>query len=265
VGTARSQDRPVEIQDEHYYLDTLGFLGMADYYQRVDRRDPLVYVGEYAVANGAGNGNFSAALAEAAFLTGLEANGDHVVMASYAPLLAHPAWKAWTPNAIVFDQGRCYGTPSYYLQTMFAATAATWFAQATSISRKFRSSHPKAGSALVRGRHPGRIQEHFIHGRGWKTGLQERLLTGDEGLEAVQGAVDGRGRVLRQTGKEDAFELAQIADSLWGDGVFEVQARKLGGFDGFQIQFQAEEDGQQRVWNIGGWGKRPHRTARNLR
>jgi alpha-L-arabinofuranosidase len=36
--------------------------------------------------------------------------------------------------------------------------------------------------------------------------------------------------------------------------VFEVQARKLGGFDGFQIQFQADEDGQQRVWNIGGWG-----------
>jgi hypothetical protein len=54
--------RPVEIQDEHYYLDTIGFLGMADHYQRVDRKDPLVYVGEYAVANGAGNGNFSAAL-----------------------------------------------------------------------------------------------------------------------------------------------------------------------------------------------------------
>ena len=49
-------------------------------------------------------------------------------------------------------------------------------------------------------------------------------------------------------------DFAQIADSNWGDGVFEVQARKLGGFDGFQIQFQADEDGQQRVWNIGGWG-----------
>jgi hypothetical protein len=59
---------------------------------------------------------------------------------------------------------------------------------------------------------------------------------------------------LRQTGKEDAFELAQIADSHWGDGVFEVKARKLGGVDGFQIQFQAEEEGQQRVWNLGGWG-----------
>jgi alpha-L-arabinofuranosidase len=60
--------------------------------------------------------------------------------------------------------------------------------------------------------------------------------------------------VLRQTGKEDAFELVQIADSHWGDGVFEMQARKLGGVDGFQIQFQAEEEGQQRVWNVGGWG-----------
>jgi len=47
---------------------------------------------------------------------------------------------------------------------------------------------------------------------------------------------------LRQTGKEDAFEVAQIADSHWGDGVFEVKARKLGGVDGFQIQFQAEEE-----------------------
>jgi alpha-L-arabinofuranosidase len=247
--------RPVEIQDEHYYLDTVGFLGMADTYQRVDRKGPLVYVGEYAVANGAGNGNFSAALAEAAFLTGLEANGDHVVMASYAPLLAHPAWKAWTPNAIVFDQGRCYGTPSYYLQTMFAASRGDVVCPSDLDQPEIPFESPKGRFGV------GTWGDTQVEYKNISfTAVDGRLIFKSDFAQGMKGWKSFKGQwtvadgVLRQTGKEDAFELAQIADSNWGDGVFEVQARKLGGFDGFQIQFQADEDGQQRVWNIGGWG-----------
>jgi len=43
-----------------------------------------------------------------------------VVMASYAPLLAHAeAWQ-WTPNLIWCDNLRVYGTPSYYVQQLFS-------------------------------------------------------------------------------------------------------------------------------------------------
>jgi len=58
-------------------------------------------------------------------MTGLERNGDVVEMASYAPLLAHvEAWQ-WTPDAIWFDNLRSYGTPNYYVQSLFANNAGT--------------------------------------------------------------------------------------------------------------------------------------------
>ncbi len=69
--------------------------------------------------------NWKAAIAEAAFMTGLERNGDVVRMASYAPLLAHvDAWQ-WKPDAIWFDNLRSFGTPDYYVQSVFANNAGT--------------------------------------------------------------------------------------------------------------------------------------------
>ena len=204
------KSRPVEIQDEHYYLDAVGFLGMADYYQRVDRNGPNVYVGEYAVTNGAGNGNLSAALGEAAFLTGLEATGDHVVMASYAPLLAHPAWKAWSPNAIVFDQGRAYGTPSYHLQTMFASNRGD-------VACPVELKQPEIPFEAPKGR--------FGVGTWGDTQVEykdisftapdgKRIFTSDftqgmKGWKPFKGVWTVQDGVLRHAGKEDAFELAQ--------------------------------------------------------
>ena len=246
---------PVEIQDEHYYLDSLGFLGMADHYQRADRSGPLVYVGEYAVANGAGTGNLSAALGEAAFLTGLEANGDHVVMASYAPLLAHSAWKAWNPNAIVFDQGHCYGTPSYYLQTMFAANRGDVVCPVELNQPEIRFEPPKGRFGVgTWGNTQVEYKDISFTAPDGKRIFTSDFTQGMKGWKPFKGTWTTQDGSLRQMGSEDNFELAEIADSHWGDGVFEVRARKMGGVDGFQIQFQAEEEGQQRVWNLGGWG-----------
>uniref|UniRef100_A0A0A9HJL4 Alpha-L-arabinofuranosidase C-terminal domain-containing protein n=1 Tax=Arundo donax TaxID=35708 RepID=A0A0A9HJL4_ARUDO len=42
-------------------------------------------------------------------------------MACYAPLFVHdnhPGWK-WNPDAIVFNSWQQYGTPSYWMQTIF--------------------------------------------------------------------------------------------------------------------------------------------------
>ena len=70
-----------------------------------------MFAGEYAahVASPGRPGNrnnWQAALAEAAFLTGLERNADVVRMASYAPLFAHvDAWQ-WAPDLIWFDNLR---------------------------------------------------------------------------------------------------------------------------------------------------------------
>jgi alpha-N-arabinofuranosidase len=89
-----------------------------------------VYAGEYAAqtawpSSPDNKNNWRVAISEAAFMTGLERNGDVVRLASYASLMADAdAWQ-WTPDAIWFDSLRSYGTPSYYVQQVFGSNAGT--------------------------------------------------------------------------------------------------------------------------------------------
>src|SRR3954469_21281628 len=114
----RPTQRPIDIIDEHYYSSPDFFIGSANHYDSYDRKGPKVYVGEYAVTKKCGGGNLRAAVAEAAWMTGMERNSDIVVMSSYAPLFAHVKYKKWNPDAINFDAASAYGTPSYYVQQM---------------------------------------------------------------------------------------------------------------------------------------------------
>lgn len=111
--------------DEHYYKPPEWFLQNAKRYDNYDRKGPKIFAGEYAahsvgVPNGVTKNNWRSALAEAAFMTGLERNADVVNMASYAPLLAHVDGWQWSPDLIWFDNLHSYGTPNYYVQKMFA-------------------------------------------------------------------------------------------------------------------------------------------------
>ncbi len=126
----RLRELKADFVDEHYYMPPAWFLENATRYDTYDRSGPKVFAGEYAahVRGAAGQGNrnnWQAALAEAAFMTGLERNADVVRMASYAPLLAHvDAWQ-WSPDLIWFDNLRSYGTPSYHVQKLFGTNRGT--------------------------------------------------------------------------------------------------------------------------------------------
>jgi len=116
--------------DEHYYQAPEWFLKNVNRYDNYDRKGPKVFAGEYAahsktVTQFDNRNNWECALAEAAFMTGLERNADVVRMSSYAPLFAHvDAWQ-WTPDLIWFDNLRSYGTPNYYVQKLFATNKGT--------------------------------------------------------------------------------------------------------------------------------------------
>jgi alpha-N-arabinofuranosidase len=119
-----------DILDEHYYNGPKWFLENAKRYDNYDRKGPKIFAGEYAaqsVTTGSpdNKNTLECALAEAAFMTGLERNADVVTMASYAPLFAHvDAWQ-WTPDLIWFDNLRSYGTPNYYVQQLFSLNKGT--------------------------------------------------------------------------------------------------------------------------------------------
>ena len=113
-----------DIVDEHCYATPDWFLNNAGRYDRYDRHGPKVFMGEYAaqsvkVVSPDNRNDWGCALAEAAYMIGLERNADVVVMASYAPLFAHADRWQWRPNLIWFDNLRVYGTPSYYVQQLF--------------------------------------------------------------------------------------------------------------------------------------------------
>lgn len=111
--------------DEHYYMHPDWFKSNTHFYDNYPRKIK-VFAGEYAAhySNGMNRpelNNWGAALAEAAFLTGLERNADVVVFASYAPLLARKGFSQWSPDLIWFDGTNSYGTPSYYIQQLFGS------------------------------------------------------------------------------------------------------------------------------------------------
>jgi alpha-L-arabinofuranosidase len=246
-------NRPVEILDEHYYDTPEFFFAHSGQYESYDRAGHKVYVGEYAVTQGAGSGNLIAAVGEAAFMTGLERNGDVVAMASYAPLLVDPHWKRWNPNAIVFDSARAYGTPSYHVQAMFAAHRADRALPATvEVKDAPRSGMIGVGTWLT--------QAEFKDIRVTKDG--ETLFASDfgrglKGWKVAGGQWAARDGALCQSGDGDGVRaLAGGID--WTDYTLTLKARKTGGAEGFLILFTNQNSQEKYWWNIGGWGNTRH-------
>jgi alpha-L-arabinofuranosidase len=114
-----------DIIDEHSYAKPEWFLANTHRYDQYDRNGPKVFMGEYAAqsrytVSTKNQNNLECALAEAAYMTGLERNADVVRMASYAPLFANTeAWQ-WTPDLIWVNSLQVYATPNYYVQQLFS-------------------------------------------------------------------------------------------------------------------------------------------------
>jgi alpha-L-arabinofuranosidase len=115
-----------EFIDEHYYARPEWFLANANRYDSYDRKsNSKVFAGEYAgqsdkVVSADNHNNWETALAEAAFMTGLERNADVVGMASYAPLFGHIDGWQWKPNLIWVDNLQVMPTPNYQVQKLYS-------------------------------------------------------------------------------------------------------------------------------------------------
>jgi len=114
---------PTEFADEHYYNTTEFFaenVHKFDDYPRQAEGGPEIFVGEFAVTQGA-TGQLYAALGEAMFMVGMEKNQDIVTLASYAPLFENVHYIGWYPNLICFDNTKAYVIPTYYAWKLFGS------------------------------------------------------------------------------------------------------------------------------------------------
>jgi alpha-N-arabinofuranosidase len=129
IATTKVTSRTPDLMDDHYYRSAGAMEHDATHYDKASRTGPKIFVGEWATVTGADPktrsllvSNLECALADAAWLTGLERNSDLVVMESYAPLFinVNPGAHEWTPDLIGYDGLSTYGGPAYYVQKMFA-------------------------------------------------------------------------------------------------------------------------------------------------
>ncbi len=124
-----------DYSDEHFYKRTSWYYENIDRYADYDPALPRVFVGEYAAHaeqdKGEVHNSLRTAIAEAAFLTGVERAAKNVAMTCYAPLLGRIGANQWLPDMIWFDEKGLFLTPNYHAQRMFSTSRGDWLGEVT--------------------------------------------------------------------------------------------------------------------------------------
>ncbi len=208
---AKENSNFVYAMDEHYYVAPQWLYEHVHFYDSYDR-DVKVFAGEYAChipgragqMNNPSANNLEAAIAEAAFLTGVERNADVVVLAAYAPLFAREGYTQWSPDLIWFDGEKSYETPSYWVQQLYSQyrgvktlTADTGMNADKELEEKIYASAVETADGkiilkLVNGSEVDREVNILGEGMSFASSVEQTLLTGDKD---DRNTIDDRDRV----------------------------------------------------------------------
>jgi len=257
-GTPPSS-RPREITDEHYYSDPASMLSYATKFDSYDRTGPKVFVGEYAVWSGYGTfGNLYAALTEAAFMTGIERNADHVIMACYAPLFGNVNGTQWRPDLIYYDNNSCFGTPAYYVQQLFSQNRGESVLPNSLNVAGTTVTNQNVGAIGLGTWNTAASYTNLLVTNSSGTLYQSDFVgNGTNGWNVFNGSWNTSGGVYQQT--------AIITDcrtwtgsTNWTDYTYSLRARKDSGNEGFLIIFDWLDSNNYMWWNIGGWYNGQH-------
>jgi len=247
---------PADIVDEHMYQAPAWFLSNVNRYDDFDRSGPKVFVGEYAAHGNGRRNNLEAALAEAAFMTGLERNSDVVAMASYAPLFGRQGYTQWQPNLIWFDQSRVYGTPSYYVQQMFSRNVGDYVLP-TQVEKHEADIRPEPRGSILLGTWATQVEfdDVVVTDPDGNVLLSEDFESADslKRWNPSRGNWTVEGGVLKQKSTETDVRLFFPEGNEWTDYILTLKARKTGGNEGMLIGFAVEGYDDYYWWNIGGW------------
>ncbi len=256
--------------DQHYYNEPEWFLKNVDYYDESNYKRTVdemtdtyyggginVFLGEYA----ARSNTLKAALAEAAYMTGLERNGDIVRMAAYAPLFGNLTATHWSPDLIWFNNHQVTGSISYYVQKLFSINTGsklvyskldgasvhqqplsgrigvgTWYTSAEFDNVKVVDN--KTGETLG-------SDKFTINNFWWNW---DNVSDGD--FEIKKGKLVQTNTWMPYS---DTGIVAYFGDDEWTDYTYTVDATKLAGDEGFIIPFAVKDIKNNYFWNIGGW------------
>lgn len=248
-------DYPVEIVDEHYYRNPMWFADRFNKYDTYDRSKNKVYVGEYAVTSNFGEiGNLNAALGEAVYMMGMENNSDVVVMNSYAPIFVNENDARWRPDMIRFNSSDVMGTPSYYVQQLFAnnigkqvvKTDWTYELTAPQPTEDEKSNSVHVGLATWATSTAYRNAQLTVDGNNIN-------IDDYTNWDKVMGEWSVSDSEIIQTGNQMPAMIVcpQMIDAE--KYTFKVQAKKLSGTEGFMAMVGYKDKDNYQWFNVGGW------------
>ena len=201
-------------------------------YDDLKKEDPKGFLGEY----GSWGNTWYNALVEASYMIGLERNAGKVALACYAPMLCHADYVNWKPDMIWYDNHRVFGTPNYYIQSMFM---------------KYQ------GDALL---------ENSITFDEEPVDLmpEKAKLTGQIALDYRDADVEYTDIVIvnEETGEEIHPENVTLNaenrnvtlfDMQSGKYTIRMKAKELTGMKGFFIEFNKKDEKNRMFWELGAW------------
>ncbi len=259
--------------DHHYYNSPSWFFKHADYYDESNySRDTEhmtetkfgggipVFLGEYA----AQSNTLLAALSEAAYMTGLERNGDIVRMAAYAPLFGNLTATHWAPDLIWFNNETSTCSVNYYVQQIFAKNAGSALLSSTLTGADIEDITLSGRVGLGTWNTSATFDDVKITDNATGAILAEddfsdenfsaRWVTPSDGIWSV---TDGSLLQLSSTTNTGRFgnigSAAYFGEVGWTNYTYELTATKNGGQEGFLIPFAVRGVDDNFFWNIGGW------------
>ncbi|WP_241826833.1 alpha-L-arabinofuranosidase C-terminal domain-containing protein [Streptomyces graminilatus] len=258
-GWAFARERQVPVVDEHSYKSPRWFLENTRRFDALDREDPHLCIGEY----GSWGNDGRHAVAEAAYMIGMERNGDVVRLASYAPLLGKRDHIDWAPDLIYFDNTHVWPTLNYHVQRMHSVNSGDTALPVTV------TGAPEAPTPVATARH--RVQlgttadtcAEFADIRLGPLGTETAPGFADWQPESGVWKPDGEA-LIRQTRNDASSDTRlSLADAVAGPSyVFAVRARKTAGTEGFVLGFGGTSAADRYEWSVGGWKNRSTRLQR---
>jgi alpha-N-arabinofuranosidase len=254
IATQWVKSRKPDMVDDHYYRSPRAMERDVGHYDNYDRRGMKIFVGEWATEDGRPTPTMRAAVADAAWLTGLERNSDLVQMSAYAPLLVNvnPEARQWPTNLIGYDATSSFGSPTYYVLKMFAQnrgdrllpttvsfpvdstqavsvnSGAVGFG-ANSINAEFADVVVAHGNAvLYRSNFGAGAADWKLRGPGWQ-------------------AADGELKHMALTGQSRAI----VGSGDWTDYTFSFKVRKLHPGPGILAVFHYQDPENFCCWRLG--------------
>lgn len=262
----RLHEMKADIIDEHCYANPIWFLANANRYDAYPRNGSKIFMGEYAAQSVAivspeNKNNLECALAEAAFMTGLERNADVVTMASYAPLFAHIDGWQWTPNLIWTDNLRVQPTPNYYVQKLFSVNRGDVVlpVEMTGVSVE---TQPTGAIGLGTFNTTAEFKDVSVTANGQAV-FNADFARNAEGWRSERGRWEVKDGAYVQSDAR-AAALALAGKPEWQNYTLSLKARKLGGAEGFMIVVRHLNAEDYVVWNLGGHGNRFHSVQRRF-